>query len=357
MSEYTKFIPQNIAPLGMKRICVYNENGKRVGQIPLGTMRPLDTKQKLYSFGALSDIHLQYNTAQDDFRVALSYLNDTEDVEFTCICGDLTSDGLASQLQVYKNYIDAYSPDTPVYAIGGNHDAPLNDDKVATQENLVTGLSFDALRPYTGQGLYYSFTHGDDVFIMVGEWSWSYLWPFSIAEMQWLYEILEANRNKRCFVFQHLLSYEGSGNPYPGANPGTDILGCENTTRYSNVPGRIFLSLMRHYKNCIWFHGHSHTSFDCHESNPAANYDQYYGIHSVHIPSLAAPRWFEESAYVQKYAESEGYVVDVYQDGIHLRGRDFVNDEFHPFASLWLSTVLETIPEKTYVDKTETLVV
>lgn len=351
---YTAFIPQNVAPLGARRIGIYDSNGNRVGQVPLKSLTPPTAGRKQYSFGALSDIHLQTDTAQDDFRAALEYLNGTEDVEFTCICGDLTSSGAASELQVYKNYIDTYSADTPVYAIAGNHEAPSNDNAV-TEESAIVGLSFDALRPYTGQSLYYSFTRGDDVYIMVGEWAWSYKWPFSIAEMQWLYETLEANRNKRCFVFQHLLSYDGSGNPYPGANPTTDILGGENTTRYSTVPGRIFLSLMRHYKNCIWFHGHSHTAFDSQEDNPMANYDQYYGIHSVHIPSLAVPREFENSAYVQMLAESEGYVVDVYENGIHLRGRDFVKGEFLPIASYWLDTTLQTVAAGTYTDSTGTI--
>ena len=351
---YTDFIPQNIAPIGAKRIGVYNSKGNRVGQIPLGPLTPPAPAKKLYSFGAMSDIHLQEQTAQDDFRAALEYLNGTEDVAFTCICGDLTNNGTASELQVFKNYIDTYSADTPVYAIAGNHEAPSNDNSV-TAESAIVGLGFDALRPYTGQSLYYSFTHGDDVYIMVGEWAWSYKWPFSIAEMQWLYQTLEANRNKRCFVFQHLLSFDGSGNPYPGANPTTDILGAETTVRYSNIPGRIFLSLMRHYKNCIWFHGHSHTSFECQEGNPMANYDQVYGIHSVHIPSLAVPREYAESGYVKRYSESEGYVVDVYEDGVHLRGRDFVKGEFMPIASYWLDTTLKTVAAGTYSDPTGTI--
>lgn len=341
---YTDFIPQNVAPLGVRRIGIYDANGNRVGQIPLGTLRSPSPFGKRYSFGALSDVHLQYDTAQDDFRRALEYLNGAEDVAFTCICGDLTSNGTASELQVYKNYVDVCSPETPVYAIAGNHDA-------------TNVLEIETLRPYTGQSLYYSFAKGDDVFIMVGVQAWDYTWPFSVEEMQWLYETLEANRNKRCFVFQHLLSYEGCGNPYPDANPTTDILGCENTSRFSNVPGRIFLSLMRHYKNCIWFHGHSHTAFECQADNPMANYDRYYGIHSVHIPSLAVPREYEGSGYVQRYSESEGYVVDVYPDGIHLRGRDFVKGEFLPIASYWLETELQTVEAGTYTDSTGTITI
>lgn len=340
---YTDFIPQNVAPLGARRIGIYNEHGNRVGQIPLGCLTPPNSRQKLYSFGALSDIHLQYDTAQDDFKKALEYLNGTEDVAFTCICGDLTSNGTEDELQVYKDYVDDYSPDTPIYAVAGNHDA-------------TNALGFDTLRPYTGQGLWYSFEHNGDVFIMVGEQAWDYEWPFSVEEMRWLHDTLETNRNRRCFIFQHLLSFDGSGNPYPDVSPTTDILGAENTSRFSNVPGRIFLSLMRHYRNCIWFHGHSHTAFESQEDNPMANYDQVYGIHSVHIPSLAVPREYENAAYVAQYSDSEGYVVDVYENGIHLRGKDFVRGEWLPIASYWLDTTLQTVAAGTYTDPTGTIV-
>ena len=325
---YTQFIPQNTAPIGTRRIGIYDTNGNRVGQIPLGSLTPPNPAEKLYSFGALSDIHLQYDTAQDDFRAALEYLNSTEEVAFTCICGDLTNNGTALELQMYKDYVDTYSPDTPVYAVAGNHDA-------------TNALEFDTMRPYTGQGLWYSFKHNGDVFIMVGEKAWDYEWPFSEEEMQWLEETLEANKDRRCFVFQHLLSFDGSGNPYPSVSPTTDILGGEDGTRFSNVPGRKFLSLMRQHKNCIWFHGHSHVAFEAQEDNPMANYDQVYGIHSIHIPSLAVPREYENAAYVAKYSESEGYIVDVYSDGIHLRGRDFAKGEFLPIASYWLDTKRE----------------
>ena len=340
---YNNFIPQNVAPLGTRRIGIYNEQGNRVGQIPLDSLTPPNPAQRLYSFGAVSDIHLQYDTAQEDFRRALEYLDDREDVEFTCVCGDLTSNGTDSELQVYRDYIDTYSPDTPVYAIAGNHDA-------------TNALEFDTLLPYTGQNLWYSFEHNGDVFIMVGQQAWDYSQPFSPEEMQWLHDTLEANRNRRCFVFQHLLSFDGSGNPYPGSNPTTDILGCETTSRFSNVPGRIFLSLMRHYRNCVWFHGHSHTAFACQGDNAMANYDRVYGIHSVHIPSLAVPREYENSEYVQRYSGSEGYVVDVYETGIHLRGRDFAKGGYLPIASYWLDTPVQTVPAGAYTDPTGTIV-
>ena len=69
---------------------------------------------KLYSFGAISDVHLQYDTAKSDFQRALTYLN--SNVDFICIAGDLTANGTDAELTAYKNYVDTYST-VPVYAV------------------------------------------------------------------------------------------------------------------------------------------------------------------------------------------------------------------------------------------------
>lgn len=190
MAQYKDFIPENVALSKARRIGIYDANGNRVGQIPLGSLIPPTMGQKRYSFGALSDVHIVYQTATSDFQKALSYLNEDADVAFTCIAGDLTDDGTESQLQQYKAVVDAYSADTPVYAIAGNHES------YSTQPTL--------LEQYTGKPLYYSFEHGDDIFIMCGCYSWSNDGVFTQAYLQWLYETLEANRNKRCFIFEHV---------------------------------------------------------------------------------------------------------------------------------------------------------
>lgn len=335
MSEYKDFIPQNVALPNTRRIGIYDSNGNRVGFIPLGSLTPPDSAKWLYSFGALSDVHLgksEDENEQEDFRRALTYLNNNENVACTCVCGDLTEGGSASQLAEFKSYVDTYSVNTPVYAVTGNHDA-----RNANIEEIISS--------YTGHPMYYSFTHGNDVFIMVGIKNDSDV--FTTSELQWLYETLEANRNKRCFVFQHALRFDGCGNPYPNVTPTYDML--------TKTTGTVFKSLMSHYKNVVWFHGHSHTAFECQEDNGLANYDKLFGIHSVHIPSLSSPRKYDGSAYVDKYLESEGYVVDVYPDGIHLIGRDFTAGECLPIASYWLDTTLQTIAAKTYTDSTGTI--
>ena len=101
-----------------------------------------------------------------------------------------------------------------------------------------------------------------------------------------------------------------------------------------------FESILGAYPNVIFFHGHSHLRFELQEEDERANYDHNFGCHSVHIPSLASPREGNNAntGWVNVFAESEGYIVDVYENGIHLRGRDFVKGEFLPIASYWLDT-------------------
>jgi hypothetical protein len=151
-------------------------------------------------------------------------------------------------------------------------------------------------------------------------------------------------------LFEHIRPTEGCGN----------ALGLyqRSTTDWGGTTGTVFESLLSHYKNVVFFHGHSHLRFYLQELDKMANYDKIRGTHSIHIPSIAAPREDVDGDGVadQVYAESEGYVVDVYENGIHLRGRDFVKGEFLPIASYWLDTTLQTVAAGTYTDPTGTVV-
>lgn len=336
---YTHFIQQNIAPNGVRRIGVYNSAGLRVGQIPLGSLMFPDAGAKLYSFGAIADIHLEYETAPSDFEAALTYFDRNEDIDFLCICGDFHRNGVSSELAVLKSYIDNYFPNKPVYAIPGNH------------ENYPSGIAegniADRIEAYTGKPSYYSFQQGDDVFVMVGIHSNTAGTLFAEGQLQWLYETLEANRNKRCFVFIHPRPDNGCG----------DVLNLYGNSLWGGTEKTVFESFVRHYHNCILFHAHTHMRFSLQEYGDMANYDNQFGCHSVHISSLASPREDTNSdgSWDNVYAASEGYVVDVYKNGIHLRGRDFVKGEFLPIASYWLDTTLQTVAAGTYTDPTGTI--
>jgi predicted phosphodiesterase len=333
MANYTDFIKENIAFVNTRRIGIYDANDNRVGQIPLRSLTPPNPEERLYSFGVLSDVHIGDETASDDFATALTYLS--SEADFICISGDLIHNNSTDQPTEYKRIVDTYAK-VPVYACAGNHDAGYFYP-------IESNIEF-----YTGRPLYYSAVHGDDVFIFAGVKGNNVGTIFTQAELQWLYETLEENRNKRCFVFQHVRPDDSCGN----------ALGIYKNDIWGGTDQAVFESLLRHYKNIVLFHGHSHLKFDLQKYADNANIDRTFGCWSVHVPSITVPRGpvsAVDTTRVELFAESEGYVVDVYENGIHLRGRDFVKGEFLPIASYWLDTTLQTVEPGTYTDPTGTI--
>lgn len=328
LSEYKGFIPENVALKGAKRIGIYNADGNRVGQIPLGGLA-MQPGKKLYSFGLMSDVHIGgYASAEEDFINALKFLNETEKVDFNIMNGDLTWNGTEEQFALYRQIIDNHSADTPMYPNAGNHE-------------LYETKSSGYYQECTGFPLFYSFEHSGDVFLMLGTYGNADNKGFSQESLQFAHDVLEANRNNRCFVFHHIFptSFGGAAtaeyldkekHPYA-----YDIWG-------SN--GAIFENLLRHYKNTVLFHGHSHVKFSEQESGESENYSKAQGYRSVHIPSVTVPRDLVNGELETiDAASSEGYVVDVYDNGIHLRGRDFYNGKYLPIASYWIKTPIVEI--------------
>ena len=345
MYKYTHLIPKNIAPKDVTQIGVYDSKGKKACSVPLGRLKqPTQTKQ--YSFCALSDVHITRDTASGDFQRALQYAE--TNCDFTCIAGDLTEQGSTeSQFVTYKSIVDTYAKTKPVYAITGNHEH-------------YNGYSDKYLSKYTGQPLYYSFTMGNDVFVMVGHYGsygdngWLASEFVSLEELQWLYQTLETNRNKRCFVFSHVFPAEHNvGNPN-----GFYINPLLWKTTDGSI-GQVFINLLKHYKNTILFHGHSHSRFELQEEDKTANYSDKDGYRSVHIPSLTVPRDIVDGTRMDVYAESEGYIVDVYDNYIILNGRDFIDNDqdghLLPIATYKIDTQLVNIEPNTFTDSTGTI--
>ena len=356
--KYNHFIPQNIAPKGAESIVVHDGNGEIVCTIPLGRMvQP--TKQKLYSFGLLSDIHLcGYKTVSyPKFESALSFFKE-QGVSFCCHSGDLTDYGLWYPSSTYK--VSTYDPtvfaeyqricqehNMPVYGCCGNHESyngyDINKtytDTYGADPTLVVN-SLEKLQQYTGNGLYFTITHGNDVFIFAGQANENI--PMTDDGLQWLYETLETNRNKRCFVFVH--PHISSGNPHRAESQFDKWK--EKTTA--------FKSLLSHYKNTLLFHGHTHMKFESQEVDKTANYSVQDGFRSIHIPSCYSPRDMVDGTAVNRNDESQGYLVDVYDDCIVLNGIELINEKPVPIGTYKIDTTLQTIEANTFTDSTGTI--
>jgi hypothetical protein len=171
------------------------------------------------------------------------------------------------------------------------------------------------------------------------------------SDLQWLYETLEANRNKRCFVFVHSFIPDDSGNALSVQD--NSIFGTKYVcVDWSQTHTQAFKNLLIHYKNIVFFHGHSHLKFKSQELDKSANYTEKNGFKSVHVTSLGIPRDIVGDTAVEDRAGSEGYIVDVYDDCIVLNGMDFINNEFVPLGIYKIDTALQNIEANTFTDST-----
>jgi len=338
--KYKHFIPQNTAPIGVKNIGVYDEKGNKVCTIPLGRMTP-PNKEKLYSFGLLSDTHILraeippnylHNTKFDN---ALSFFENSG-CEFCIVCGDLTQTGFYRRTNesdasttyldetLFANYKEICDKHTiPIYELMGNHESYYG---------MPITNNFDLMKAYTGTSvLSYTIERGTDLFILIGQ-------PKDLVVMTdddftWFAETLEANKDKRCLVFVHSYIEEDSGDAM-------DVR--ENSIFYywGATKKNAFMSLIRQYSNVILFHGHSHMKFECQELDENANYTERNGFKSIHIPSSSAPRDvdIENNKSVDDTFASQGYIVDVYDDCVALNGMDFINSKPIPLGTYKILT-------------------
>ena len=336
---YPHFIPQNTAPSEAKSIGVYDSNGKQIGTIALGRMtRP--QKTKLYSFGFVSDIHIwkvnssSYGNSNEKFDNALSYF-ESKNCNFCIVAGDLTVTGLylstddtpanaqldEGQFSAYKGICDKHR--IPIYELMGNHESYYGKP---ISNNLAL------MQTYIGKSaLSYTVTQGNDLFILCGQPRDA--WVMSSEDLTWLGNTLEANKDKRCFVFIHPYIEEDSGDAMDvRENSIFELWGASNTNT--------FMNLLRQHPNVVLFHGHSHMKFQCQELDPCANYTDKNGFKSVHVPSLAYPRDVDvvNKKSVDDKTAAQGYVVDVYDDCIVLNGMDLINNTPIPLGTFKIET-------------------
>lgn len=337
----TQLIAENIAPPNAKSIAIFDGNTK-ICDVDISKMIPSNIGEKLYSFGLVSDMHLDGVGSNGTYLSDAMSFFESQGCSFCCHAGDITNIGFWSssseeiyltQMTDFKSVIDAH-PNLPMHGICGNHESYYKP----IIENLAE------LKAYTYRDLYYTYTHGNDVFIFIGQpGGTSYVeraeW---INELQWLYERLEENRNKRCFVFEHLTLSDDSGNPENIHNAYWFEL--ENT----------LVGLMSHYDNAMLFHGHAHLDFNEQLNWSYSNISKRKGFRSIHIPSSSGSR-VTVDGILQKVNDAtlrSGYIAEVYENCIILKGYYFQNNELVPIAQYCIDTTLVEIGANTFTDST-----
>ena len=333
-TNFTDLIKNNVAPYSASKIGVYGSDGSRVGEIPLGAFKP-NYGERLYRFGLLSDVHNEDSQSPEnaqDFINALTELNNKESIEFICITGDLTqyshsTGNIATEMTLYQNNLNAARVNKPVYVTTGNHDCPGSTDVDYTTFYQKAGLS--DIAPSSGATASYEVTKthttsgGTTVtdhflFLTMRRYEFTSSTYYD-ADITWLGNKLEAYKNDRCFVFTHMFFPDYAGN-LNGIYPSGNWLSGPQLTSLKN--------LIDSYPRSYWFSGHSHWKWYLQKYQDKANI--YPTSNSgrttawaVHIPSCASPIDSDGSSRVSMPLQSEGGVVDVYEDYVDIRGIEF----------------------------------
>lgn len=324
---FKAFLDCNIAPPQASNIGIYDSNGNKVGTIPLFNLKKRQEAKK-YSFGLISDLHMQVNDTYDgrnDLHRAFSFFTE-QGINMTCCCGDIADTNTLQEYINFKNIKDQY-PDMSFYSCTGNHDC-----------SGANGYNKTYWNTYIGTDKTFELNHNGDHFLFVGMNSWDFKNGYTDQDLDWLESKLNTYRNERCFVFMHCPIPQYVGN-YKEMYTSDNWLTGGNLYRIKEM--------VDYYLNSVWFSGHSHWKWHLQKWEENANIYRNNSAWNVHIPSCAIPGDANDDVEIGRIIEgNEGCIVDVYENFIEIKGIDLKTGKYIPVAQYRLDTSLQSILDK-----------
>ena len=390
-------INENVAPKNADKIGCFNID-KQFNYVLEDTI-PLNSEYAslkhnygkcLYRVGLISDAH--HNDVCNDFLTndnifkdldyALNRFNINNDkIDFICCAGDVTSNNLADVYQ-YNDHIN--NVNIPVFTCKGNHDnasiyfedGTVNNDtwlKNTVPSVLPNGVN--ELNYFTtGDKTSFWFKKNTDVYIIfnldykansatavntLDNDGTNYLFydEDTIVELQ---QILDNNRNNRCFIITH--------HPFVNKAGNVKYEYSRNIDKNYILSGKQFAllnELNNYYTNTIWISGHTTYQFKHQKISNRANicgwdvlnnnynYNDYndYGRnlnnkysefedsvyqkcgYCVHVPSVTEPFKLGSNEELSMGA-SEAGVMSVYDEGVNISGIIFNDPEINKYMKL-----------------------
>ena len=325
--DFKALLECNVAPPQASKIGVYDSNGNAVGTVLPYNYRKRQNR-KLYSFGLISDLHMQINDtydSQNDLRRAFDFFTE-EGINMTLCCGDIAD---TNQLQEYINFkaIKDQYPNMRFYSCTGNHDC-----------SGANGYNKTYWNTYVGCDKTFELTQDGDHLLFVGMNAWDFKNGYTDADLDWLETKLNTYRNERCLVFIHCPIPQYVGN-YKEMYTQDNWLTGGNLYRIREMAD--------YYVNSIWFSGHSHWKWHLQKWEENANIYRKNSAWNVHIPSCAIPGdAIDDVELGRMVEENEGAIVDVYENYVEIKGIDFKTGKYIPVAQYRLDTTIQPILDK-----------
>jgi len=270
---------------------------------------------RLYEFQIFTDIHITESNNHIHnvhFGQALrDVLRNSPNSKAIITIGDNTDQGRDLQWRnfntIKNSVLTAGKP--KMYFTMGNHDRDMN----GSYEAQVA-----LFKKYTGMpGVYYSFQIENNTFIVLGSESKGGMADLKSAQLNWLKAQLKAAKpGEPVFVFLHEPLKDTVSGSLSYLNPVIQ-------SWYGVKQDKELRTILDGYPNVMFFTGHTHWHFNTTQpmlygGGKKANY-----FNSASVGYL----WNDEN---EEVTGSQGYYVEVYQNGIFVRGRDFANGLWTP---------------------------
>ncbi|MCR5485479.1 MAG: metallophosphoesterase [Clostridiales bacterium] len=340
-------------PEGAEKVLVFR-GAVKLGETDVPEGKKPEDEEPSYTFGALSDVHFnRYNMSLtgDDalitFRNALDFLKE-RGVDTVGISGDISNRSELDSFEKYNKVVSEY--DFPIYTCTGNHDAQ-NNFKERWTPLVNTDVFVD--QPRSGicetsdNGLDFVYApskFGGDAFVFFSQTAWDYNRENSRivddSQLDWLEDVLEKYRSYRVWLFFHTFLADDKNDPTCGEG---NLI--NNKGEYYDLVYTVgtadevrFRSILKKYKNVVFFNGHSHWEFEGISMNPILNITNYGGTYAtfVHVPSVSSPRRIQPNGKNTEelfMRSSEGYYIEVYDDRTVLYGVQFWGKEYQAYAT------------------------
>ena len=350
-----EFPTMQIIPEGADRLRVYTvykggtdaERSSEYKDAMLGVSSyNMSAEAPEYVFGIVSDTHVQNSNSADynvkfkdmlsDINAIIASSNAKNSETGIFINGDAidanSQNGPATEIDTYSKvqYQNLWamkaeaSPNVPIYLAIGNHDLWPRPSQ-GEQEALASATNLflqNAVLPNGSRptSMTYDFYIGDCHFVFLGDDDIDTNYAtISDEHLEWLDEtIAEGYESGKTFLFLH----QTLSNTVAGAI--TEHLDQEHNGVVNEAELR---AVLRKYPDALMFSGHTHYSLN----SVDASFDGGDGHMPKFFATSSVANPVDTHGTVIGNGASEGLIVEVYENKILVRGRDFKND-------LWMAS-------------------
>lgn len=239
------------------------------------------------------------------------------------IAGDITENSLTAEWDMLKELFGKYNYGENLIWATGNHDIRLRDyeeslDRFTSTYNEITGGELDSMS-YTMEINGYTFVvMGSDKTVMEEAY-------ISEEQLDWLdASLAEATANgKPVFVVLHQPLKKSHGLPIPWGN------GTNANAGHVGDQSEDIQAVLDSYKNVIFITGHLHLGMGQYTYEKIGE-----NIHAVNVPAIG-----KNNADGDYNEFSTGYSVEVYENEVIFRARDYANGKYLPEYDITIPVV------------------